>query len=329
MERKDLGSPLLTQRRLWSFFMPFVVGALYGLGLRLVFPLLDRSTSTAVMTLAFVALVPLAVGAITVYLAERTQPREVRFYIIAPWASIGLMLLGAALTYLEGAICIALAAPLFLLMSSIGGLIAGLLVRYFGDPVKTINSIAVLPLLVGVLELQNPPADGVHTVVRQVSINAPPEQIWQLINYPLSIKPEELSGAVAYKIGVPYPIEARTLSEQVGGKRRLLWQRGVSFEEEIIAWAPPKKIGWKYLFDAHSFPKGSMDEHVVIGGSYFDLVDTYYTLTPNGAHTDLEILVTYRVSTHFNWYTAPLAHFLISDTAKAILNFYKNRSEAH
>ena len=33
-------------------------------------------------------------------------------------------------------------------------------------------------------------------------------------------------------------------------------------------------IHWHYQFDPDSFPPGSMDDHVAIGGEYFDLLDT-------------------------------------------------------
>jgi len=44
--------------------------------------------------------------------------------------------------------------------------------------------------------------------------------------------------------------------------------------------------------------------------------------------THLEISVKFRVSTSFKWYAKPWANFLISDTAEAILHFYKNRAES-
>jgi hypothetical protein len=67
---------------------------------------------------------------------------------------------------------------------------------------------------------------------------------------------------------------------------------------------------------------------VVLGGKHFDLLSTAYTLTPVNRGTRLDIQVRYRVSTNFNWYANPWARFLVSDTASAILTFYKNRAEA-
>ena len=126
---------------------------------------------------------------------------------------------------------------------------------------------------------------------------------------------------------MPYPIEARTLEPRVGGKRQLTWQRGVTFEEEITAWETNRHIAWRYRFRPDSFPEGSLDDHIVVGGRYFNLEDTSYTLTPTAEGTRLEIRVTTRVTTNFNWYASWWAAFLVDDTARAILDFYKNRSE--
>ena len=55
-----------------------------------------------------------------------------------------------------------------------------------------------------------------------------------------------------------------------------------------------------------------MDDHVTIGGHYFDLLDTAYTLTPTGGQaTELRITMHYRVSTQFNWYADGVARLLI------------------
>jgi hypothetical protein len=65
----------------------------------------------------------------------------------------------------------------------------------------------------------------------------------------------------------------------------------------------------------------------LIGGKYFDLVDNSYKLVPEAGGTRLDIVVNYRVSTNFNWYSAWWGRVLVDDSAAAILRFYKNRSE--
>ena len=221
-----------------------------------------------------------------------------------------------------------MALPLFLVLGSIGGLVMGAICRLIKEPLRTVQSIAMFPFLFAIGEMGRPLPADFQEIKHGIHISAPPEIVWQHINFPTDIKSTELDGGFAYRIGVPYPIEARTLNPGVGGKRHLVWQRGVSFDEEITSWEENRHIAWKYLFNANSFPPGSMDDHVVIGGQYFNLEDTSYTLTPEMGGTHLEISVKFRVSTNFNWYAKPWANFLISDTADAILHFYKKRAES-
>ena len=145
--------------------------------------------------------------------------------------------------------------------------------------------------------------------------------------HPAEIQPSELGSGFAFWIGVPYPMGAEVIEPRVGGIRKSRWQRGVSFDEEITALETNRYVRWVYHFDDDSFPPGSLDDHVKVGGTHFDLEDTSYRLKPEGPDTRLEISVRYRVTTNFNWYAAPWADFLVGDTAVALLTFYKNRSE--
>ena len=72
----------------------------------------------------------------------------------------------------------------------------------------------------------------------------------------------------------------------------------------------------------------ALDDHVMIGGQYFDLRDATYTLTPRDGGTELRVAVSWRLSTRFNWYADPVMQFLLGDASENILRFYKARSEA-
>jgi hypothetical protein len=78
----------------------------------------------------------------------------------------------------------------------------------------------------------------------------------------------------------------------------------------------------------NSFPEGSLDEHVKIGGQYFDLYDTTFNLVPISSDlTRLEIISHYRVTTGVNFYSVPIARFIAHDFMSTILHLYKLRSE--
>ena len=71
-----------------------------------------------------------------------------------------------------------------------------------------------------------------------------------------------------------------------------------------------------------------LDEHVVIGGHYFDVVDTSYTLRARGDATELTVRMSYRISTNFNWYARPVMQLLLGDLAQRNVEYYRQRSEA-
>jgi len=221
-----------------------------------------------------------------------------------------------------------MASPLFLVLALVGGIVGAIVSAVGGKAGHGMLAFAlVLPLAAAPLEDQvGAPLLRVRTV-ESIFIDAPPAVVWRHINHPVDIRPEELRDGLAYRIGVPFPIEGRTLEERVGGLRRLQWQRGVFFDEVITVWEPERRIAWRYAFSPDSFPPGSLDDHIVIGGRYFNLADTTYTLTPEHGGTRLSVDVGTEVTTTFNWYAGPWATWLVGDTARTILKFYKVRAE--
>lgn len=282
-----------------------------------------------VMLWSFLAGVPLVMGIIVEMLAQRRLGTGVAGAGALSLVAVFLCVFAAGALFREGVICIVMALPLFLVFALLGALVSWLMSKSSGPPGPKAMSIAMIaPALAGAAETSVKTLDLVILSTREISIAAPPSEVWRHINYPTGIQHHELAGGIAYRIGVPYPIEARTLDERVGGKRELRWERGIAFEEIITEWEPERRIAWTYQFGPHSFPPGSLDDHIVVGGRYFDLVSTSYDLKPEPGGTRLQIKVQTRVTTHFNWYAGGWAKFLVEDTAEAILKLYKARSEA-
>jgi hypothetical protein len=80
------------------------------------------------------------------------------------------------------------------------------------------------------------------------------------------------------------------------------------------------------VFAPDSFPPRALDDHVRIGGHYFDLRTTEYTLEPRGSQTDLTIRMTLRLSTQFNWYAEPIAKALVGNFSEHALRLYARRA---
>lgn len=310
----------------------FITGIVYGLCMRLIFGAgiwfdkKDSLMASGPMLASFVLLVPLLIGIYTVYAARDSKPGWM-FVVAGPWVPTLCFVAGSAVLLIEGSICIAMATPIFCLMASLGGLLGRLLIQFVKPRPASVHAWLLLPLFSAYAEARLPLPQEIEHSVATTWIAAPPERVWSYINHAVAIKPAEMQGGLAYRIGLPYPLEAITRETNQGRVRKLRWDKNVSFDEPITAWEENRFIEWTYAFKPDSFPPGALDEHVLIGGKYFDLVDTSYRLDPEGGGTRLAISVHYRVSTHFNWYAQWWGRILVDDSANAILRFYKNRSE--
>ncbi len=318
----------------FSIWHPIIAGVVAGLLLRLVFSGVGGGSWSA-MAGAFIYLSPIVVGAITVYVAETKRRRNWGYYIAAPFFANCLYVLGTLAVNIEGLICAIVVVPMFALLGSLGGLLMGVVCRTTQWPKQTLYCLAALPVLLGVAGDQIPTPDVQSSVRRSTVVHATPEQVWGHINNATQIQPEEFSASWAAKIGVPMPLSGvtHTVTEGGGGAtttrrvRESQWNKGVHFDEPITDWVPNRYVRWTYKFDDTSFPAGALDDHVLIGGHYFDLHDTSFTLTPVPEGTRLDVLVHYRVSTQFNFYADRVAQLLLGNMMDTDLLFYKVRSE--
>jgi hypothetical protein len=280
------------------------------------------------MMLSFVLLVPVAVAAVTVYLAERAHRRSWSYYFWAGAGANALFVVGTLLINIEGIICAILIVPLFGLLGGIAGLLAGAICRKTVIPRDTLYCLAALPLLLGGFEQYLPIPQEIHTVERVRLVHARPKAIWPHLALAKDIRPEEIGSAWMYRIGVPLPLSAVSDSADGVIKRHITMGKNVHFDQVASDWAPERRVRWTYRFTANSFPPGALDDHVRIGGEFFDMIDTEYTLREVAGGTELRSTMRYRLSTPFNWYTRPLAAFLVGDFEDAALNFYARRAEA-
>lgn len=330
MTEPTSGAPTLIHQRdhmPFTWWYPVLAGAVATFIARLVFSG-DSGNRYSAMLGAFIYLVPVLCGAVTVYIAERQMRRSWWYYIWAPFVASVLAIIGMLLVFIEGLVCAILIVPLFGALGAAGGLAMGVICRITNWPKPALYSFAVLPLMLGAIEPQLPNPDRLSSTTRTVFIAAPPERVWQEVNAARNIRPAEVGDAWAYRMGVPMPEEGVTEQTSEGLVRKMRWQKNVHFDAVVTEWAPGQHVKWRYRFAPDSFPKGSLDDHVVVGGRYFDLRDSAYTLTPRGGGTELRIDVSWRVSTRFNWYADGIAQFLLGDFSNHILQFFKVRSEA-
>lgn len=322
-ETPDISRRYLPFHVLW----PLLVGTLIGVGLRLVFSA-DPGEPYATMMGSFILFAPLAVGAVTVYVAERRKRRTVGYYFFAPLFANVLFVLGTLAINIEGWICAIVIVPLFALIGALGGLMMGAICRMTDWPKQATYCLAVLPIMLGAVESYIPTPDRFGELQRTVVIDAPPADVWQQILHADHIRAEEVDRGWMYRIGVPLPQAGVIENTPEGRVRRITMGKGIHFDQVVTDWRPERYVHFNYRFAADSFPPRALDDHVRIGGMYFDLIDTSYALAPQGKSTALTIHMSYRVTTSFNWYAKPLAQWLIGDFEETILQFYRHRSEA-
>ncbi len=310
----------------FSKWWPTLIGALVGVCLRLVFSG-TPGFPFAAMDQAFILFVPLAVGAVAVYVAETQSRRSWSYYMSVGAITNIFFVLGTLLILIEGLICAVIILPLFIVIGAIGGLIMGAICRATNWPRHAVFSFAVLPLALGALPVGAGSNQHLGVVERTIVITAPANSVWHQLHNVDAIRPEEVDRAWMYRIGVPLPISGVTQVTPAGLVRKIEMGKSIHFDQISTEWLENRYVKWRYRFQEDSFPPNALDDHVKIGGHYFDIIDTEYTLAPAGLEsTSLSIRIHYRVSTDFNWYADPVAQFLIGNFEEVILGFYAHRS---
>ena len=246
--------------KLW----PVLAGALLGLLLRLVF-FGKAGAAYAPMMASFIYPVPVLVGAVTVYLAERKRRRGWAYYFSAGFIANALFVLGTLVVMIEGLICAILIVPLFGILGGFGGLAMGAICRWTNWPRHAIYSVAALPLLLGGLEQHLPLPERLHTVQLSRQIEASPAQVWAQLHETRDIRPDEVDQAWMYRIGVPLPLSGITEATADGGHvRHVSMGKNIHFDQLATDWQPERHVRWIYRFRPDSFPPHALDDHVMI-----------------------------------------------------------------
>lgn len=309
-----------------------LLGAAYGLSLRGVIFLqryIHLGVLPIVMSFGFLFLGPVALGFIVVRRAQSGGVVSVWYWIFAPWIATLLMLAGTALLLWEGAICIVMAAPVSLLGGSIGGVIAGLMARYRKPSRSLTACVVLLPFLISSAESSIVAPNQTRTVESQIRIHASPATVWDNIKRVPRISPAELNTTWDQRIGFPRPVEATLSYEGVGGVRHASFERGVLFVETVNEWQPQHLLAFSIRADRAHIPATTLDEHVTIGGRYFDVLDGKYRIEPaQNGDVILHLVSHQRLSTDFNGYAGLWTDAVMQSLQTNILQVIKHRCES-
>jgi hypothetical protein len=304
-----------------------IAGVLTGIALRLVFSS-DIGRQWSAMSWQFIYLVPLAVSAVTLYVGRNTQNRSWLNYFAVGALSNGLFVIGTLVILIEGLICAIIIVPLFMITGGLSGLIVGAIFKWTKWPKSSINSFVALPVVLAILVPTTERTPVIDEIERKITINAPAEEIWPVLMNADNIQSKEIGHGWIYRIGVPLPQEG--ITKQIGTElvREVKMGKAVHFELRSTEWQKNKFVKWNYRFSDDSFPPHALDDHVKIGGHYFDVLNTTYTLNRmNAKQTELAIKIRYRVSTDFDWYANSVAQLLLGNFGSVVLDFYQSRAQ--
>lgn len=117
--------------------------------------------------------------------------------------------------------------------------------------------------------------------------------------------------------------------EGVGASREAIFTNGLVFHEIVSEYAHQKKMVFSIKAYPHEIPSATMDEHVVIGGQFFDVLNGTYELEKLDETTNrLHLYSHFKLNTTFNFYASWWARWIMQDIQNNILRVEKIRSES-
>ena len=197
----------------------------------------------------FIAL-PFCMGLFSVLLYSYHEPRSFQSCMevsLMPILILGALIVGAAI---EGVICVMMAAPIALFLAFLGGCVGFFIQgQHWGARSKPAMFSAILLVLPAAFFGEHVAAlrPPVYVVRSAVTINAPPEKVWnQVVAFAEIAPPQEL----LFRAGVAYPVRAEISGSGAGAMRRCIFSTG-AFEEPITGWDQPHLL----KFDVEKNPE--------------------------------------------------------------------------
>ncbi len=330
---------MTSSESLWRRWKPWwlsaIAGAILGCIYRLLFVFNWANKGSfpfpLIMTIGFLAIVPLCIGYVAVDNYLRKAPIEsIRWFnwITLPWLSVLITMAVSLIVKWEGYICLVFAAPIMFVFSTIGGLAARVIWGRFKRQTPGTLSAIVFPLVFILLEAHVQSALEVRTVETDILIHAPATVVWDNIKSVREIHPSELHQSWVARIGFPKPVAATLSHEGLGGVRQASFTGGLVFTETVNRWEPASDLRFSIHANTESIPKSTLDEHVTIGGAFFDVLDGEYRLEPRPDGTLLRLMSHERLSTHFNPYAGVWTDAVMRSIQNQILQVIRKRCES-
>ena len=306
----------------------FIIGTVLGTIYAFITMLIVQASHNTV-SLGYVFALPLVLGAIPVLLSTKEQLRSYLLYLIIPCVSALSFFYLSFVSGFEGLICLVIIVVPFLTVGGIGGFIYRLIkLKQEGDDSKKLYLSLLIPFLVLGIEYMFVPEDYYGTVETKIIIHSDKSTVWENIKNVKSIDPSEIESHFIHLIGIPKPSNGELDYEGIGATRSITWEKGIRFEEKITDWQELKGFQYEIIVNPNDIPPQTLDEHVMIGGKYFDAVKGGYRMNEIDDNTiEVTLTSTYRITSTVNFYGKYWADFIFEDFHNMILEIIKKRAE--
>ncbi|HKO92262.1 MAG TPA: hypothetical protein VJU61_13955 [Polyangiaceae bacterium] len=303
-------------------YKPYLLGSVLGLLYGVLARLIGGSVSFFLFSCAFILLVPLVMGYLSVLSLTGATWWEKLWVPCIPWLlAVGMAWLVGA----EGTICIVLATPVALLASIIGGFLAP---TELGQSRPMLPILVLLPAVVAPIEDRIELAPEVRAVRNEIEIAAPPEVVWEHIREVRTISRAEHGDSFFNAIGFPRPLQAKLAGSGVGAVREASFEGGVLFLERVTAWQERERLAFDIRANTADIPPTTLDPHVVVGSRYFDVLDGEYLLeVARPGVTRIQLTSHHRLTTTLEPYAHLWSDAILSSVQERILRVIRSRCE--
>lgn len=305
-----------------------VVPTIYAIILRLFFGVKDWESLYTVMSLSFLLLLPFIVGALSVYFSSDVKAENVFYKIFIPWLPVFLFLIITLLLAWEGWACWLMVLPLFLAVASLGGIFGGYLKSKQKQSKMHISLLLLFPFFISPLEQSIGSIPGTYQAYTFIDIQSSPDKIWANVTRVKGITTAQDKGWLTKLLGFPRPVKAELNYEGVGAYRKAEFTNGLVFHETVTEYEHQKKMVFTIKANPHEIPSTTLDQHVVVGGQFFDVLNGTYELEKlqEGKYR-LHLYSFFKMNTTFNFYASWWARWIMQDIQNNILQVEKQRAE--
>uniref|UniRef100_UPI0040490ACC hypothetical protein n=1 Tax=Fulvivirga sp. TaxID=1931237 RepID=UPI0040490ACC len=320
----------MTQEKFERILKVIGIPVVFALTLRYLFDIDEWQSLWGIMTITFFISLPYIVGVLTIYLSNIENVKSLRYRILYPWISIFAFFAITMLFSIEGWACWTMILPIFLLFSSLGGITAGYFkIKKSKHPNNMHLSVAIiLPLFLSPIEKTIEEIPGFYRAYTFIDINSTSDKIWSNVTRVNTISKEEDRGSLTNFLQIPRPVKAELDYEGVGAKREAVFEGGLIFNETVLKYDHESFMSFSIAANTYEIPSTTFDEHILIGGEFFDVLEGEYKLErkENGSYR-LHLTSEFKLTTTFNFYASIWGLWIMKDIQKNILKVIKKRSE--